>query len=235
MGSRAVVLICRDADVAARPVRRRPTAEPAAPSTPAPGGRSSLPDLDRATARPAARRGRPRPGCGTNWTPAGSCSTANCCRGRPRPRTCSASSTRPVGAAAGAALPAALDGLRRGRRRRRRRGRAVGPHRQSGGRTPRRSPMPTAATAGRSTASTGSASPRSRCWPPQGATWHERDHGWHLGLADRLVAGAPDADPADPADVVDTVRQSRSPPARAGGRSSPPPAARAWSSSRWPT
>ena len=64
MGSRAVALVCRDAQVAARPVRRRRTARPA-PSTPAPAGRSSTPDvteqlLDR------LRVAADRPGCGTS-------------------------------------------------------------------------------------------------------------------------------------------------------------------------
>ena len=59
MGSRAVVLVCRDAEVAARTVRRDRRRDRRA-STPAPGGRSSRPAADRGAARPAPRGGRRR-------------------------------------------------------------------------------------------------------------------------------------------------------------------------------
>lgn len=72
-----------------------------------------------------------------------------------------------------------------------------------------------------------SAAYRRYCWPTEGltgvrvapfqllategATYHDRDHGWHLGVADRLVAAAPDlvqttarraVDTADPASTA---------------------------------
>ena len=103
MGSRAVVLVCRDADAAARPVRRA-DGEPA-PSTPGPAGRSSTPTLTERAARPACAPRSTRPGCGTSSAPTGCCSTPSCCRGRPRPSELLARPVRrgrrggPVGAA----------------------------------------------------------------------------------------------------------------------------------------
>ena len=38
---------------------------------------------------------------------------------------------------------------------------------------------------------TGCGWPRSSCWPPSGDTYYQRDHGWHLALADRLADAAP--------------------------------------------
>lgn len=49
----------------------------------------------------------------------------------------------------------------------------------------------------------------------RGATWHHRDHGWHLDIADRLVAAAPDVihptrriivDAADPASTAAAIQ-----------------------------
>ena len=39
----------------------------------------------------------------------------------------------------------------------------------------------------------------------EGRTWADRDHGWHLEVADRLVAQAPDRFRTDPRLVVDTT------------------------------
>ena len=64
----------------------------------------------------------------------------------------------------------------------------------------------------------------------QGRTYADRDHGWHLALADRLAAAAPD--------LVRTTRRLDVDAAdaglgggrgRAGGRSSPARVGRAWS------
>lgn len=62
---------------------------------------------------------------------------------------------------------------------------------------------------------------RRYCWPTEGlsgvrvapfqllategATYHDRDHGWHLGVADRLVAAAPDLVQTTGRLVVDTA------------------------------
>ena len=71
---------------------RRP--QPAERSSPGPAVRSSPMPRPR---RPSSTRSAPRidrPGSGTSSRPTGSCSTASCCPGRPRPKSCSAASTR---------------------------------------------------------------------------------------------------------------------------------------------
>ena len=83
MGSRAIVVVCRDAGVA----RERfgvDSGETGAIYT-----RTGRPFLDdagdtEAALEPRPRRGRVAPACGTSSAPAGSCSTASCCRGRRR-------------------------------------------------------------------------------------------------------------------------------------------------------
>ncbi len=69
----------------------------------------------------------------------------------------------------------------------------------------------------------------------EGAVYHERDHSWHLSLADRLAAAAPElitvtrrlrVDPADPDSVAAGITW---------WEELTGPAARAWSSSRTPT
>ena len=52
---------------------------------------------------------------------------------------------------------------------------------------------PTGATAGPPRGWTGSGWRRSRCSPARAASYADRDHGWHLALADRLVRGRPGA------------------------------------------
>ena len=83
MGSRAVVLVCRDESVAAARfgiADGRPE-----PSRPGPAGRSSTASRRPPPCSPGYARRRPTPGCSTSWTPTGCCSTPSCCRGRPRP------------------------------------------------------------------------------------------------------------------------------------------------------
>ena len=116
-----------------------------------------------------------------------------------------------VGAAARAALPAAVDVLdrrpRAGRRRRRRcRDRTAAPGRA----TPRRSPPPTAATAGRCDGLDGVRLAPFQILATEGAVYHERDHAWHLALP----TGWP--------------RPTRSSHARPGGCASTPPTRTPW-------
>ena len=172
MGSRAVVVVCRDGDGRGPPVRRRAAApgvdlHPDRPRRSSPTRRWSA-----RAARPGQSRPSARPGCGTSWTPTGWSSTASCCPGRPRRASCCARQYAPVGAAAGAALDAEPSrSLDRGRRARRRRGRPAGAAPSSGRTWPAGSSPPTAGTAGRSTRSTTSGWPRSRSWPAR-ATVH---------------------------------------------------------------
>ena len=103
MGSRAVVLVCRDAAAPA-------SGSGADGATGALYTRTGRPFFDDAASTeellgPGARRGRPRPASGTSWTPTGCCSTASCCPGRPRPAGCCASSTRRSARPPAAALP----------------------------------------------------------------------------------------------------------------------------------
>ena len=58
-----------------------------------------------------SRGRRAAPVCGTSSAPTGCCSTASCCRGRPRPRDCSRSSTPPSARRPRSPLPPALAGL----------------------------------------------------------------------------------------------------------------------------
>ena len=110
MGSRAVVLVCRDAEAAAArfgaATARRRGLHPHRPAV------LRRPTLDRGAARPARAPRPTRPGCGTSWAPTGCCSTPSCCRGPRRPRTCCATSTPRSAPRRGAALPAAVDGAR---------------------------------------------------------------------------------------------------------------------------
>ncbi len=90
MGSRAVVVVCRD-----------PRSPPALRHRSVAGGsiftRTGRPFFcRRATRRHCSTRsapGSPAPDCGTSSAPTGSCSTASCCPGRPRPRNCCDGST----------------------------------------------------------------------------------------------------------------------------------------------
>ena len=121
---------------------------------------------------------------------------ASSCPGRPRPRADRATSTPPSGAAARAALPAAVDALTR----RAARGVDVtdsGPHAR-----PRAADAHAFTEAYRrycwpTDGSTACRWRRSRCSPPR-ATWADRDHGWHLDVADRLVGGRPRLLPRPP-------------------------------------
>ena len=108
MGSRAVALVCASAEVAAAGSAQA-TAGPVS-CTPVPDGRSSA-TSSPSSCWPGCARPSPRPGSGTSWRPTGCCSTASCCPGRPRPRTCCGTQYAAVGAAARAALPAAVDVL----------------------------------------------------------------------------------------------------------------------------
>ena len=149
MGSRAVALVCRDAGGRACPIRRaRRRARRGA--GPGPAGRSSRPALtDRAASDRLRDGGRARPGCSTSSTPTGCCWTPSCCRGAPRPTSCCARSTRRSAPRPRAALPG------RGRPRWQAAARAgsdvgelLARTSAPAGRTPTRSPTPTAATAG---------------------------------------------------------------------------------------
>ena len=178
--------------------RRRGSARPtggAARCTPAPGGRSSAADLtDAAAATGCARRvddGRAvrRAGHAT-----GCCSTPSCCRGRRRPGEL----LRDQYAAVGAAARRGAAGRGRGAGRRRpRAGVDVGDAARRG--TRRRAADADAFTEAY----------RRYCWPTDGLDgvragavpgaghararrYHDRDHGWHLALADRLVAADPE-------------------------------------------
>ena len=89
MGSRAVVLVCRDP--ARRPIRHRRRRDGLHPDR----TRVLRARPHRGAAGPGAER--PSAGCGTNSAPTGCCSTPNCCRGAPRPVRCSRGSTRRSG------------------------------------------------------------------------------------------------------------------------------------------
>ena len=141
-----------------------------------------------------------------------------------------------TGAAARSSLPPAVAGLRGGRRRVASTSATCSTARATGWPTRRRSPRSTAATAGRPTASTACCSRRSRCWRPRAApgptattsgtsrspTGWSRRHPERFRTTRRLRVD-------DHGPGVDARPASR------GGRSSPRAAARAWSSSRWPT
>ena len=251
MGSRAVVLACRDDEPDAR-VRARfgPGMTGAGvraarrPSTPGPGARSSMRRGRGSCWRWFVRRYR-APDCGRSWARAGCCWTASCCRGRSRPGTCCGTSTRRSGAAARAALPAAA--RRPGRRRP-----AGWTWRGCAGRTAARA----------ANAAAFSAAYRRYCWPvhgldgirlapfqllaTEGAIYHDREHGWHLAPgrpAGRRRAGADHSRPggcvvdtADPESVAAGVAWWTE-LTEAGGEGmvvKPPPA---WSGGRggWPS
>ena len=77
MGSRAVVIVCRDEEAAAPPLRRRRTTGSAS-STPAPaGGSSTTPTLEREFLDRVRDAADATPASGTSWRPTGSASTAS--------------------------------------------------------------------------------------------------------------------------------------------------------------
>ena len=195
MGSRAVVLVTRDAAGRRRPAVRR-------------GRRSSRGRVTR-TGRPffgpaqyrgaagaGALRGSTRPGCGTSWLRTGCCWTASCCRGRRRRWACCATSTRRSARPRGPRCPRRPRLLEPGAGARARRGRLLaGP--QRGRPTRRRSRAAYGGTAGRPPGWTGCGWPRSRCWPPSGT----RHAGSRLAPGPGRPAGrrGARADPAHPA------------------------------------
>ena len=203
MGSRAVVLVCRDLDArgpgSARPGRARCRLD---------AYRSAVlrRDADRSPDRPhLARPGRSRPACSTSWAPAGCCSTPSCCRGRRRPGSLLRDQYAAVGAAARAALPAAVSVLEQAAAGAGSTFRPAGATRL-GSPTPRPSPPPTGATAGRPTVWTASSSRRSRCSPRRARpTRPSRTAGTSTWL-DRLVAADPRTFRATGRLYVDTDR-----------------------------
>ena len=68
----------------------------------------------------------------------------------------------------------------------------------------------------------------------EGTMYCERDHGWHLGIADRLVAAAPDVVHPTGRLVVESPIPGRPRLGSAGARSSPVQAGRASCSSHGP-
>ncbi len=95
MGSRAVVVVCRD-ERAARQRFGVTTGESGIVVTRT--GRRFFHDDDLERSFLDRVRGRsPPPACGRSWTRPGRAWTASCCRGRPRPRSCCEPSTPPWG------------------------------------------------------------------------------------------------------------------------------------------
>ena len=230
MGSRAVVLVCRDDGAPARfgVGRARRDLHPHRPAV-------LRRTLDASCCAGCARRS-PRPGSSTSWTPTGCCSTPSCCRGRPRPtgliREQYASGRRGrAGRAAGRARPCSTRPPRRGPRRRRRCA------------TGRPARLDDAA---------GSPTPTARyCWPTDGLDGVRLAPFAVLAVGrrqprrprPRLAPGARrpagrrrpgPVHPDPPAGRRPGRRRGRGRGDRGGGWSSPRPAARAWWSSRTP-
>ena len=231
------VLVCRDADVAARRFGggRRRDRRDLHPHRPA---RSSARTLDGGAARPGpgrGRRGRAVGRAGHRLAAARRRAAAVVGEGG---RRCSASSTRAVGAAApGRRCPPAVAALDAGRRPRASTSASCATARRE--RRERRgvTSRPTGATAGPTDGLDGVAAravPAAR--RARARTCADRDHRWHLALADRLVA-------ADPELFRRTRRLRRRPRRRGRGRTRASRwwedadrrrAARAWWSSRSP-
>ena len=150
------------------------------------------------------------PGCGTSWPPTGSCSTASCCRGRPRRRTCCAASTRRsappaadrrrgaevLAAAAAGAWPSRTLAARAG---------------SACGRPSTASSTPTGATAGRSASVADSRWPRSSRAGRRGPGPRRPGPRLAHGVAARLAEADPDF--RDP-DAGSRRRPGRRRPAR---------------------
>lgn len=221
MGSRAVVLLTRDDDVAASVsacwARRCPHADRSILLPPCINGRPAAPSPIR------RREGRPVRGAG-HALAAARCRTAAMERQgrRPAPHPYAA-----VGAAARSSLPAATAALES----------AVAAGLDVGEllvRTRRRT----------ENAEKFSVAYRRCCCPTdgldgvrmapfqllasEGSTYQGKPHAWHLALADRLVASAPELVTSTRRIFVDS--SSWDAPGSRDGRSSPRPVARAWSS-----
>ena len=170
---------------------------------------------DRGAARPRPRGGRGRRAVRRARHVLAAARRRADARGAPRPAQLLRDQYAAVGAAARAALPAAVSALEQAARRGLRRRRAAGPH-------------PGAAA----NAAAFTAAYRRYCWPTdglagvriapfqllayEGAGDHDRPHGWHLELADRLAAATPTCS-RHPPDLGRPAILLR--PPRRGGRS----------------
>ena len=153
MGSRALALVCRDGQVARRPLRRsgRRPRRRLDPDGPAVLRRPTLTAQLVDRLRAAAERSGLFEELSTGWL----LLDAELLPWSAKALELLRSQYAAVGAAARGALPAAVDALRGGRRAGRRRGRPAGAHGRAVATTPRPSPPPTGATAGRRTGWTG--------------------------------------------------------------------------------
>ena len=191
MGSRAVVVVCRDEAAARRRFgdRRRGSGVVFTRT-----GRPFFADGLREATLPleAPRRDRGDGPVGRARRPTGSCSTRSSCRGRSRPRSCCAPQYASVGAAATASRRTAeLDALRDGARARVSTSAdlaAPSGQRRDGATA---SSTPTAATAGRSEPSATSASRRSRSSPARRDATSSASTPGTWTTADRLAAADP--------------------------------------------
>ncbi len=225
MGSRAVVLVCRsEADAVARfgvtpgmgagavwTRTGRPFFGPALTSAlldrvrsaaAAAGLFDELSHVLAAARRRAAAVVAPRRGsCCATSTPRSARPLARRC-----PPRCPCLSRRPA---------ARLAGLDAGAARWRNCSRGPGP----GSPTRTRSPPPTSGTAGRSRASTGCGSRRSRCSGPRARRTPARPHSWHLATASRLAAADAGLFTVTRHVFADTSDPASAPPRPAGGAS----------------
>ena len=198
MGSRAVALVCRDAATAAAPVRCPDGASGVVHT------RTGRPFLDRhspTAPRSAPPRRRPRQALGRAGRRLAAARRRAAAVVGSRPRTCSATSTPRSARLRGPRCPPPSR-ARAPRPRGARRRRPARPHHRPRRATPRRSPPPTGATVWPTDGLEGVQLAPFQLLATDGATYDDRDHAWHLGVADRLVA-------ADPGLVRPTRRLAR--------------------------
>ncbi len=226
MGSRAVLLICRT-----------PAAAQARFGVPAETcgaiwtrtGRPFFPAALTADLADRVRRRPSRPGCSATWKPSGCSSTPNSCPGTLKAGQLLRDQYAAVGAAARAALPAAVAALEQAA------GRPLPANALPADALPANTPalhtLLDHTRARMTNADAFTAAYLRYCWSTdglagvrvapfqllasEGAVYHERPHAWHLEIADRLAAAAPDliaptrrlaVDTTDPASVATAAR-----------------------------
>ncbi len=199
MGSRAVLVVCRDDDGRAAALRRRgrrrghrATRAPAGPSSPT-----------RARARAARARARGRstaPASGTKFETDWLCLDAELMPWSAKARSCCASSTQP------SALPPARGAARPRWRRSSRRPRAASTSADAARALPRArgaadalSSRPTGATAGRSARIDDLRLAPFHLLASEGRRPHRQDHVWHMAALAELCAGRPETAGGDAA------------------------------------